>query len=161
MNISLLSRLLLLAALVPLAGCADAAKSGAAKPAATAPAGPGPTRVVAPPGVFAAPSLAGVTATVGEADKGKTVHIGLGESVAVRLNVDESTGNRWFLANRLEGNVLFKKGATTYAPGSGGTVATLIYQGLHAGKQELHFYYAPPDARQNPARTADFAVIVR
>ena len=148
MKIPPTTRLLILAALIPLASCTQNTKPGPARPARTAQAAP-------------LPPVPNAAATISESERGRTAHIGLGETVAIRLNVDESTGNRWFLANQLEGNILFKKGATTYARTPSGDVATLLYQSLRAGRQELHFYYAPPDSRQNPSRTADFAVIVR
>ena len=141
-----LPRLLTLAALLPLAGCVQPSVSppaAAAKPASLL------------------PPAAGAAATVSEADTGRTVRIGLSETVAIRLAVNESTGNRWFLSNPLAGKVLVKKGSTTYVDTPSGTVATLLYQGLRVGSQELHFTYAPPDARQNVSREADFRVIVQ
>ena len=135
-----------MAALLPLAGCA---RSSAPKPVNAA-----TTSASLPPAVNAA-------TTISEADTGHTVHLGLSETVAIRLAVNEATGNRWFLSNGLAGGVLVKKGNTTYTATPSGTVATLLYQGLRPGTQELHFTYAPPDARQNVAREADFRVIVR
>ena len=140
--------LLALAALLPFAGCTQhsgpaAAASAPAKRSASLPPAPGST------------------ATVSEADTGRTVRIGLGETVAIRLAVDESTGNHWFMSNRLGGGVLVKKGNAVYTQTPGGTVATLLYQGLRPGTQELHFSFAPAAGSQNVARTADFRVIVR
>ena len=139
-------RLLVLAVLLPLAGCA---RPGAPKPAPAA-----ATSASLPPAVNAA-------VTISEADTGHTVHLELAQTVAIRLAVNEATGNRWFLSNPLQGGLLVKKGSTTYTDTPSGTVATLLYQGLRAGTQELHFIYAPPEARQNVAREADFRVVVR
>ena len=139
-------RLLVLAAILPLAGCA---RSAAPRPVTAA-----ATSASLPPAVNAA-------VTISEADTGHTVHLGPSQTIAIRLAVNETTGNRWFLSNPLLGGVLVKKGNTTYTDTPSGTVATLLYQGLRAGTQELHFTYAPPEARQNVAREADFRVIVR
>ena len=149
-NTPTLPRLLVLATLLPLTGCAQ---SGGSKPtAATAPA---PAQRGAP-----LPPAAGAAATLSEADTGRTVRLGLGETLAIRLAVNESTGNRWFMSIPLRGGVLAKKGNTTYVQTPDGTIATVLYQGLHVGTQELHFTYSPPEARQNISRTADFRVIV-
>ena len=146
MNTPSLFRLLVLAAILPLAGCA--------RPTAPKPATAATTSASLPPAVNAA-------TTISEADTGHTIHLGLSQTVAIRLAVNETTGNRWFLSNPLLGGVLVKKGHTTYTDTPSGTVATLLYQGLRAGTQELHFTYAPPEARQNVAREADFRVVVR
>ena len=168
MNTFLSPRLFVLAAMLPLVGgCAHPAGPGPANPAPAPAAAASATPVkpsaalTRPAATAPAPSTPGAAVTIGENVNNKTVSIHAGETLAIRLAVDESTGNRWFMLNRLEGGILEKKGNTTYAPTPAGTVATLLYLGLRPGTQELHFYYAPPDQRQNPTRAADFRVIVR
>jgi predicted secreted protein len=151
MNNPRLTRLFATATFATLVGCAHPG-APAPKPAPSAPATAKPAAPL--------PPAPGAAVTVSEAESGKTVRLGLGEKVAIRLRVNESTGNRWFLSNRLQGGVLVKKGNASYAPTPEGTVATVLYQAMRVGTQELHFSYAPPDARQNVARTADFRVVV-
>jgi predicted secreted protein len=110
---------------------------------------------------FAGAAAAGMIVTVGPSANGKTVHLRVGETLAVALPGNAGTGYHWVVT--ASNAKVLKVGAITYisskknVPGAPGTY-TLRFSGIAAGKAALKLSYVPPGRNGKAVKT--FACIV-
>jgi predicted secreted protein len=104
--------------------------------------------------------------TVGEADAGRTIELERGQSIAVLLPSNRSTGFRWSLAPASAG-VLTTAGDASYTQDSSGAVGapgveTWTFRASQRGRQELRFEYRRPwEKTVPPSRVIAFTIAVR
>lgn len=104
--------------------------------------------------------------TLGEADAGRTVDVRRGQSIAVLLPSNRSTGFRWSLVPALAGVLTASRDAGYTQDSSGGVgapgVETWTFEASQSGQQELRFEYRRPwEKTVPPARVIALTIAVR
>lgn len=112
------------------------------------------------------PDADALAVTLGEADAGRTIDVRRGQSIAVLLPSNRSTGFRWSLVPASAGvlNVVTDVGYTQDSPGAVGApgVETWTFQASRPGQQELRFEYRRPwEKTVPPAKVILLSISVR
>jgi inhibitor of cysteine peptidase len=103
--------------------------------------------------------------TLTDRDSGRSVTLGVGQTLAIRLPANPTTGYQWTAA-AVGSRALVAGGAGRYvgpasgALGAGGT-EVFTYRGVAPGTAHLAFGYARSWEHVAPAQRAAFTVVVR
>ncbi len=99
-------------------------------------------------------------------DSGRAVNLKTGDTLAVRLASNPSTGYSWEVSEGkadvlLEKNKVFEQGAADSSPGTGGT-DVWMFEAVKEGKQKLTFIYRRPWEKTSPAgKTVWYSIVVK
>ena len=106
------------------------------------------------------------TASLVEADRGRTVTLAPGGTVAVRLEACGGCPFVWVQAEKLGGGVvafvgeaLERSPAVPEGEAGGGGFDVFVYKGLKPGEQVLRFFYS--DGKSRIDKEVDYRVVVR
>ena len=103
--------------------------------------------------------------TLTESDAGRVTQVASGQTLAIHLIANHTTGYRWTLASTPKG-ILTQDGEPSYAPSSGaagaGGTETWSFSAKGSGQQELRFEYRRPWERDaKPERALTYTIAVR
>lgn len=113
-----------------------------------------------------APEPKAVTVALSPDTKAQPVSLNVGDTLAVELDGNPTTGFLWLVADGVATNVIAQEGNASFSPkadmpGSPGKV-TLTFKAKTAGEQKLELVYKRPfEAGKPPAKTVSVDVRVK